>query len=129
MSTKSYTLADGSTATVNATDNGIPFNEGMNVLSKAIKAKINTSSGGGKKVPTLILNNVSSLFHDDTFTVTYDGDGEIKVSGYSPDSHEPEYLGNNVVRCGGSLGRGVVYVLETANYYSAVAEFSWSDYD
>lgn len=46
MSTKSYTLADGTTATVNATDNGVPFNEGMNVLSKAIKAKINTVGGG-----------------------------------------------------------------------------------
>lgn len=48
MPTKSYTLADGSTATVNATDSGIPFNEGMNVLSKAIKAKIDTSSSGGQ---------------------------------------------------------------------------------
>ena len=41
MSTKSYTLADGTTATVNATANGVPFNEGMNVLTKAIKARVN----------------------------------------------------------------------------------------
>ena len=43
MSTKSYTLTDGTTATVNATDNGVPFNEGMNVLTKAIKARMNTN--------------------------------------------------------------------------------------
>jgi len=49
MATKSYTLADGSTATVNATDSGVPFNEGMNILSKAIKAKITASSSGGGK--------------------------------------------------------------------------------
>ena len=41
MSTKSYTLADGTTATVTATENRVPFNEGMQALTKAIKAKVN----------------------------------------------------------------------------------------
>ena len=44
MSTKSYTLADGTAATVNATANGVPFNEGMQVLTKAIKAKVNAGT-------------------------------------------------------------------------------------
>ena len=47
MSTKSYTLADGTTATVTATENGVPFNEGMNVLTKAIKARVSVRDGSG----------------------------------------------------------------------------------
>ena len=81
MSIKSYTLADGTTATVNATDNGIPFNEGMNVLSKAIKAKIDTSSGGevtsSKQKPTITWSGVKENGSTSTactakFTVTSD---------------------------------------------------------
>lgn len=86
--------------------------------------------GGGvtKKVPTLILNDVSNLFQGDTFTVTYDGDGEIRVYGEALDgSAGPEYLGNNIVKCGRDLGGGVVYVEETDNYYSAAVGFGWSD--
>ena len=46
MSTKSYTLADGTTATVTATENGVPFNEGMQALTKAIKARVSVRDGG-----------------------------------------------------------------------------------
>ena len=47
MSTKSYTLAGGTTATVTATENGVPFNEGMQVLTKAIKARVSVRDGSG----------------------------------------------------------------------------------
>ena len=80
MSTKSYTLADGSTATVNATDNDIPFNEGMNVLSKAIKAKIDTSSGGTTEGlladPELTVTKINDI----EFKFSHLGDGKLTVS-------------------------------------------------
>ena len=74
MATKSYTLADGTTATVDADENGVPFNQAMDILSRAIRAAIDSggesseaepsggessetepSGGSGKRVPTLEL--------------------------------------------------------------------------
>lgn len=44
---KSYTLADGSNITVTSTANGVPFNEGMQALTKAIKARVAVRDGSG----------------------------------------------------------------------------------
>ena len=44
MATKSYTLADNSTVTVESADAGIPFNDGMRLLSQAARAKIDNVS-------------------------------------------------------------------------------------
>ena len=46
MSTKSYTLADGTNITVTSNENGVPFNEGMQALTKAIKARVSVRDGG-----------------------------------------------------------------------------------
>jgi len=57
---KSYTLADGTNITVTSNENGVPFNEGMQALTKAIKARVSVRDGSGtggassgKLVPTI----------------------------------------------------------------------------
>lgn len=77
MSTKSYSLADGTTVTVNATDNGIKFNEGMNILTKAIKAKIANST---KPTPDLSIGGWSAVDTVYVAPITYDGDGALSVN-------------------------------------------------
>lgn len=42
MPTKSYTLADNATVTVNTTDNGVEFNAGMDAITKAVNSKLNS---------------------------------------------------------------------------------------
>lgn len=69
MATKTYTLADGTTATVDADENGVPFNEGMNVLSKAIKAKINASSSGGASSENINVTNSKELIKHFTYEI------------------------------------------------------------
>lgn len=77
MPTKSYSLADGTTVTVNATDNGIKFNEGMQALTKAIKAKIANST---KPTPNLSIGGWSAVDTVYTVPITYDGDGALSVN-------------------------------------------------
>lgn len=82
MATKTYTLAGGTTATVDATENGVPFNEGMGVLTKAIKAKINTSSGGAtnKQQPTLSLGEWAGNNNTYSAVISYNGDGVLTAN-------------------------------------------------
>ena len=123
MSTKSYTLADGTTATVTATENGVPFNEGMQALTKAIKARVAVRDGGsgtggasGKLVPTLILSQYTFNDRNLTATITYTGDGSVSATDGSVSGNV--YTSNTH---GGSQS-GLVYALETNNYTSAVVE-------
>ena len=83
MSTNSYTLADGTTATVTATENGVPFNEGMQALTKAIKARVAARDGGsgtgGASGTFKIISGPSSYRvtcsnQNITFTFEYTGD-------------------------------------------------------
>ena len=77
MSTKSYTLADGTTATVTATENGVPFNEGMQALTKAIKAKIEHTP---KAIPNLSIGSWSVADSIYSAAISYDGDGALSVN-------------------------------------------------
>lgn len=86
MSIKSYTLADNSTVTVAATEQGISFNEGMDILTKAIKARINVRDGSS--VSSLIVDNsnytgsasVSSTTIEGGIRITFNNEGYIDVT-------------------------------------------------
>lgn len=52
MATKSYTLADGTTATVDADENGVPFNQAMDILSRAIRAAIDSGGESSETEPS-----------------------------------------------------------------------------
>lgn len=67
--TKSYTLADSSTVTVTATNNGVEFNEGMGALTQAIKAKITASSGGGASSENANVTNSKELIKHFTYEI------------------------------------------------------------
>lgn len=104
MPTKSYTLADGSTATVTATENGVPFNEGMQALTKAIKARVavrdgsGTGGASGKLVPTITwgtLPSNSPSIYEGNIEYTLDSDTPTVLAGYyitdgENDSLQPE---------------------------------------
>lgn len=104
MGTNSYTLADGSIVTVSASSAGVPFNEGMGVLTQAIKAKIIASSGGGvsKLDATLELVNTTASGYSYSDITTY----------LASNTSDPRYL-NSSTR---------VYDLEPREYYGGEVE-------
>lgn len=86
MSVKSYTLADNSTVTVTATEQGISFNEGMDILTKAIKARVNVRDSS--LINSLVVDDsnytgsasVSSTTIEGGIRITLDGEGYIDVT-------------------------------------------------
>lgn len=77
MSAKSYTLADGTVVTVESGDNGVEFNEGMDAITKAVNAKINSSR---KPVPALSIGGWSVADTVYSAVVSYSGDGALSVN-------------------------------------------------
>lgn len=86
MSVKSYTLADNSTVTVAATEQGISFNEGMDILTKAIKARVNVRDSS--LINSLVVDDsnytgsasVSSTTIEGGIRITLDNEGYIDVT-------------------------------------------------
>ena len=115
---KSYTLADSTTATVNTTANGVEFNEGMGALTKAIKAKITASSSGGtsKQIATLTSSQGHYLNPNASYTFTYNGDAVLKTT-------LGTMSGTTLSLSSSDAGKGVVYAEETNNYSAAVYPF------
>jgi len=121
-STKSYTLADNTTVTVNTTANGVEFNEGMGALTKAIKAKINASSGGGasKQIATLTCPTIGDevVSPNSNHTFTYNGDGVLKTTVGTMSGTTLSVSSSDANKS------GVVYAQETNNYSAVVFPFT-----
>lgn len=113
----SYKLADGTTAIVTATENGVPFNQAMDILSRAIRAAIDSgggessetepgggessetepSGGSGKRVPTL------ELYWN------ADGSGNPMKYGYCDCTNGYDYSETLYVKYDGDGELGVAY--------------------
>lgn len=134
---KSYTLADGSTVTVTSTENGVPFNEGMQALTKAIKARVavrdGSGTGGGTMVdgkPVPILKLSRSYFEagdGGTATVTYTGDSPYFIDdNYSRTLYFANTSMFTVQSSAGSYN-SFIYTPSTNNYAAAIYEYSYVD--
>lgn len=125
MSIKSYPIFDGSTVTVDTGTNGVPFNDGMNVLSKAINKKIENAGGIStiiisKYAPSLELEGWEATSTVYSTNYTYDGDGTLTTSIGS--------LSNGVLTVEDSDGvfTGSITASEGNKYAGAVWEFNCS---
>lgn len=81
MATKSYTLADTTTATVNVGENGIELKEALDAISKAIKAKVITTAYNiSKPIPRLELGEWRTVDTGYAADILYSGDGELSTT-------------------------------------------------